>query len=41
MAKGDTSVALAEGRTVVRHPSADLEGDAQRGAKSLGTPPSW
>jgi LCP family protein required for cell wall assembly len=34
----DTSGTLAEDRTVVRYPSADLEGDAQRIAKSLGIP---
>ncbi|QEU93954.1 LCP family protein [Streptomyces kanamyceticus] len=34
----DTTASLAEGRTVVRFPSVDLEGDAQRVAKSLGLP---
>ncbi|MET8688234.1 LCP family protein [Streptomyces sp. NPDC004732] len=34
----DTTTALAEEQTVVRYPSADLEGDAQRIAKSLGLP---
>ncbi|MBT3164909.1 LCP family protein [Streptomyces sp. Vc74B-19] len=34
----DTSPALAEERTVVRYPTADLQGDAQRVAKSLGIP---
>jgi LCP family protein required for cell wall assembly len=37
-ASADTSGALAVDRTVVRYPSADLEGDAQRIAKSLGIP---
>ncbi|MET7692032.1 LCP family protein [Streptomyces sp. NPDC005483] len=37
-ASADTSAALAEERTVVRFPSPDLEGDAQRVAKSLGIP---
>ncbi|MFD8270047.1 LytR C-terminal domain-containing protein, partial [Streptomyces althioticus] len=36
----DTSAAGAEERTVVRYPAADLEGDAQRVAKSLGIPMS-
>jgi hypothetical protein len=39
-AAADTSPALSEERTVVRYPSADLEGDAQRVAKSLGVPAS-
>ncbi|KUL29042.1 LCP family protein [Streptomyces regalis] len=39
-ATADTSAALAEDKTVVRYPSADLEGDAQRVAKSLGIPMS-
>jgi hypothetical protein len=30
--------ATAEDETVIRYPSADLEGDAQRVAKSLGIP---
>ncbi|MEW2393994.1 LCP family protein [Streptomyces venezuelae] len=34
----DSAAALAEEKTVVRFPSADLEGDAQRVAKSLGLP---
>ncbi|GHD15270.1 transcriptional regulator [Streptomyces violarus] len=37
-AAADTSGALAEERTVVRYPSAELAGDAQRVAKSLGIP---
>ncbi|GGJ24630.1 transcriptional regulator [Streptomyces brasiliensis] len=37
-AAADTTAALAEDRTVVRYPSADLEGDAQAVAKSLGIP---
>ncbi|MFE9442598.1 LCP family protein [Streptomyces sp. NPDC006602] len=36
----DTSAALAEARTVVRYPSAELAGDAQAVAKSLGIPVS-
>ncbi|MEU0073048.1 LCP family protein [Streptomyces sp. NPDC006332] len=36
----DSSVALSEDRTVVRYPSAELEGDAQAVAKSLGIPVS-
>ncbi|MEU0006414.1 LCP family protein [Streptomyces sp. NPDC006314] len=39
-AAADTSGALSEDRTVVRYPSADLEGDAQAVAKALGIPPS-
>ncbi|MFE0511893.1 LCP family protein, partial [Streptomyces sp. NPDC058964] len=39
-AVADTSTLLAEERTVVRYPSADLEGDAQRVAKALGIPTS-
>ncbi|MGW7270092.1 LCP family protein [Streptomyces sp. NPDC054864] len=35
-AAADTTTALAEEKTVIRFPSADLEGDAQRVAKSLG-----
>jgi hypothetical protein len=38
-AAADHSGALSEERTVVRYPSAELEGDAQRVAKSLGIPP--
>jgi LCP family protein required for cell wall assembly len=34
----DSTAALSEDRTVVRYPSAELEGDAQRVAKSLGIP---
>jgi LCP family protein required for cell wall assembly len=37
-AASDTSGSYAEERTVVRYPSAELEGDAQRVAKSLGIP---
>ncbi len=37
-ATADTSAAVAEDTTVVRFPSAELEGDAQRIAKSLGIP---
>ncbi|MGV9454066.1 LCP family protein [Streptomyces sp. NPDC003635] len=37
-AAADGSVVLSEDRTVVRYPSAELEGDAQRVAKSLGIP---
>jgi LCP family protein required for cell wall assembly len=37
-ASADGTVALAEPKTVVRYPSAELEGDAQRVAKSLGIP---
>ncbi|MGW0336841.1 LCP family protein [Streptomyces sp. NPDC003011] len=36
----DTSAAVSEERTVVRYPSAELEGDAQAVAKSLGIPVS-
>jgi LCP family protein required for cell wall assembly len=36
----DTSPAVAEERTVVRYPSAELAGDAQAVAKSLGIPVS-
>ncbi|MFD1663612.1 LCP family protein [Streptomyces caeni] len=39
-ARKDSSVVLAEDRTVVRYPSADLKGDAQRVAKALGIPAS-
>ncbi|MEU5315128.1 LCP family protein [Streptomyces sp. NPDC021056] len=38
--KADSSVILSEDKTLVRYPSADLEGDAQRVAKSLGIPMS-
>ncbi|MEV0124205.1 LCP family protein [Streptomyces sp. NPDC050703] len=34
----DTASALTQAKTVVRYPSVDLEGDAQRVAKSLGLP---
>ncbi|WAU79287.1 LCP family protein [Streptomyces sp. Qhu-G9] len=37
-AAADTTAALSEDRTVVRYPKADLEGDAQALAKSLGIP---
>jgi len=37
-ATADATAGLAEEATVVRYPSADLEGDAQRVAKSLGIP---
>ncbi|KOU63066.1 transcriptional regulator [Streptomyces sp. MMG1533] len=36
----DNSAALAEARTLVRYPSAELAGDAQAVAKSLGIPVS-
>ncbi|WP_037813590.1 LCP family protein [Streptomyces sp. NRRL S-1022] len=39
-AQADTSGSLSEDRTVVRYPSADLEGDAQAVAKALGIPMS-
>ncbi|WP_308401088.1 LCP family protein [Streptomyces sp. AC512_CC834] len=39
-AVADPSVLPSEDRTVVRYPSADLEGDAWRVAKSLGIPAS-
>ncbi|MGC0340253.1 LCP family protein [Streptomyces sp. SLBN-8D4] len=39
-ASKDATAGLSEDRTVVRYPSADLEGDAQRIAKSLGIPMS-
>ncbi|WP_399885831.1 LCP family protein [Streptomyces sp. BBFR51] len=39
-AVADPSVLPSEDRTVVRYPSADLEGDAWRVAKSLGLPAS-
>ncbi|MFG2501307.1 LCP family protein [Streptomyces sp. NPDC048441] len=35
-ATADTTTALAQEKTVIKFPSADLEGDAQRIAKSLG-----
>ncbi|MFJ2305857.1 LCP family protein [Streptomyces sp. NPDC087787] len=37
-AAADTSPALAEDETLVRYPSADMEGDAQSVAKALGIP---
>ncbi|MGY4926036.1 LCP family protein [Streptomyces sp. 900105755] len=37
-AAADTSAPLSEDRTLVRYPSADLAGDAQRVAKVLGIP---
>ncbi|MFD8425603.1 LCP family protein [Streptomyces sp. NPDC059466] len=39
-AAADTSTAVSEATTVIRYPSADLAGDAQRVAKSLGIPSS-
>ena len=39
-AVADSSAILSEATTVVRYPSADLEGDAQRVAKALGIPTS-
>ncbi|MFD3841639.1 LCP family protein [Streptomyces sp. NPDC058642] len=39
-AKSDSSAAPSQAKTVVRYPSADLEGDAQRVAKALGVPMS-
>ncbi|MFF0082644.1 LCP family protein [Streptomyces canus] len=39
-ASKDATAGLSEDRTAVRYPSADLEGDAQRIAKSLGIPMS-
>lgn len=39
-AVADTTGSWSEDRTVVRYPSADLEGDARRLAKALGIPPS-
>ena len=39
-ASKDATAGLSEDRTVVRYPSADLQGDAQRIAKSLGIPMS-
>ncbi|MET7681993.1 LCP family protein [Streptomyces sp. NPDC005423] len=37
-AVADSSTVLSKDRTVVRYPSDDLQGDAQRVAKSLGVP---
>ncbi|MFD7063814.1 LCP family protein [Streptomyces sp. NPDC059906] len=39
-AVADPSVLPSEDRTMIRYPSADLEGDARRVAKSLGIPAS-
>ncbi|WUR66097.1 LCP family protein [Streptomyces violaceus] len=39
-AVADTTGSWSEDRTVVRYPSTDLEGDAQRLAKALGIPPN-
>jgi LCP family protein required for cell wall assembly len=39
-AAADSSTATAEEKTLVRYPSADLEGDALRVAKALGIPTS-
>lgn len=39
-AKADQSTLLSEDKTVVRYPSADLKGDAERVAKALGLPAS-
>ncbi|KPI18042.1 cell envelope-related transcriptional attenuator [Actinobacteria bacterium OK074] len=39
-ARADSSTILSEAKTVVRYPSADLEGDAQAVAKALGIPTS-
>ncbi|WP_237539151.1 MULTISPECIES: LCP family protein [unclassified Streptomyces] len=39
-AQADTSGTLVEEKTLVRYPSADLEGDAQAVAKALGIPMS-
>ncbi|MEU7407994.1 LCP family protein [Streptomyces sp. NPDC042638] len=39
-AQADASGSLAEDKTLVRYPSADLEGDAQAVAKALGIPMS-
>ncbi|WP_258382462.1 LCP family protein [Streptomyces sp. NTH33] len=39
-AAADTSAALSEAETLVRYPSADMEGDAQSVAKALGIPMS-
>jgi hypothetical protein len=39
-AVADSSTVLSEATTVIRYPSADLEGDAQRVAKALGVPTS-
>ncbi|MFC0495305.1 LytR C-terminal domain-containing protein [Streptomyces mutabilis] len=39
-AVADPAVLPSEDRTVIRYPSADLEGDARRVAEALGIPPS-
>jgi hypothetical protein len=39
-ARADSATILSEAKTVVRYPSADLEGDAQAVAKALGIPTS-
>lgn len=39
-AVADSSTTPSEAKTVIRYPSADLEGDAQRVAKALGIPTS-
>ncbi|MEU6322650.1 LCP family protein [Streptomyces sp. NPDC047009] len=39
-ARADSSTLLAEDKTVIRYPSADLKGDALRVAKALGVPTS-
>ncbi|MFF3740390.1 LCP family protein [Streptomyces sp. NPDC002566] len=39
-AVADTSTATSEKQTVIRYPSADLQGDAERVAKALGIPTS-
>jgi LCP family protein required for cell wall assembly len=39
-ARADSSTVLAEDKTVIRYPSADLKGDALRVAKALGVPTS-
>ncbi|MGW9025730.1 LCP family protein [Streptomyces sp. NPDC055722] len=39
-ARTDSSTLLAEDKTVIRYPSADLKGDALRVAKALGVPTS-
>ena len=39
-ARADSSTLLSEDKTVVRYPSADLKGDAERIAKALGIPAS-
>jgi hypothetical protein len=39
-AVADSSTLLSEDETVIRYPSADLEGDAQRVARALGIPTS-